>query len=133
MCDSPWKSPHHTWFVCVCVSVCVVSVQARCFSTILGKSLVSSHAPWFASSPDVCVLSYQLAESNRAEERQRRALIDKMLRVDHAGEYAAVRIYEGQLAVLKNDPSAPIIEARPAFFIRSFTYSLTHSSALYRP
>ncbi len=28
------------------------------------------------------------------------------LRVDHAGEYGATRIYAGQLAVLKNDPSA---------------------------
>jgi len=27
--------------------------------------------------------------------------IDSMIRVDHAGEYGAVRIYEGQLAVLK--------------------------------
>lgn len=27
-----------------------------------------------------------------------------MLRVDHAGEYGAVRIYDGQLAVLRNDP-----------------------------
>ena len=30
----------------------------------------------------------------------REALIERMLRVDHAGEYGARRIYEGQLAVL---------------------------------
>ncbi len=29
-----------------------------------------------------------------------------MIRVDHAGEYGAVRIYEGQLAVLKSGPAA---------------------------
>ena len=29
-----------------------------------------------------------------------RKLIDKILRVDHAGEYGAVRIYAGQMAVL---------------------------------
>jgi len=29
-----------------------------------------------------------------------------MIRVDHAGEYGAVRIYEGQLAVLKDGPAA---------------------------
>lgn len=34
------------------------------------------------------------------------ALIDRMLRVDHAGEYGARRIYEGQLAVLGRQPSA---------------------------
>src|SRR5579862_8934086 len=32
-----------------------------------------------------------------------------MIRVDHAGEYGAVRIYEGQLAVLKNRASADVI------------------------
>ncbi len=31
------------------------------------------------------------------------------LRVDHAGEYGAQRIYAGQLAVLKHDPCAPEI------------------------
>src|SRR5215469_15285005 len=34
---------------------------------------------------------------------------EAMIRVDHAGEYSAVRIYEGQLAVLKNRASADII------------------------
>jgi ubiquinone biosynthesis monooxygenase Coq7 len=32
--------------------------------------------------------------------------IDSMIRVDHAGEYGAVRIYEGQLAVLRNRKGA---------------------------
>ena len=32
-----------------------------------------------------------------------------MIRVDHAGEYGAVRIYAGQLAVLKKSPKADII------------------------
>jgi ubiquinone biosynthesis monooxygenase Coq7 len=32
-----------------------------------------------------------------------------MLRVDHAGEYGAVRIYAGQLAVLGKTASAPVI------------------------
>ena len=35
--------------------------------------------------------------------------IEAMIRVDHAGEYGAVRIYEGQLAVLKNRGSAAAI------------------------
>ncbi len=37
------------------------------------------------------------------------ALIDRILRVDHAGEYGAVRIYEGQLAVLGRSPSGEVI------------------------
>jgi len=35
--------------------------------------------------------------------------IEAMIRVDHAGEYGAVRIYEGQLAVLGNRVSAGTI------------------------
>ena len=35
--------------------------------------------------------------------------IERILRVDHAGEYGAARIYEGQLAVLGCDAVAPVI------------------------
>ena len=34
--------------------------------------------------------------------------IESMIRVDHAGEYGAVRIYEGQLAVLRRRGSASV-------------------------
>lgn len=37
-------------------------------------------------------------------------LVDKILRVDHAGEIGANRIYAGQMAVLGNTKSAPIIK-----------------------
>jgi len=37
-------------------------------------------------------------------------LIERMIRVDQAGEYGAVRIYEGQLSVLGESESAPAIE-----------------------
>jgi ubiquinone biosynthesis monooxygenase Coq7 len=37
------------------------------------------------------------------------ALLERILRVDHAGEYGAKRIYEGQLSVLKAAPSTPTI------------------------
>jgi ubiquinone biosynthesis monooxygenase Coq7 len=36
-------------------------------------------------------------------------MIDRIIRVDHAGEFGARRIYEGQLAVLKNHPDAAVI------------------------
>ena len=35
--------------------------------------------------------------------------VARMIRVDQAGEFGAVRIYEGQLAVLGRSPSAPVI------------------------
>jgi len=36
----------------------------------------------------------------------REAMIERMVRVDHAGEYGAKRIYDGQLAVLGRAPAA---------------------------
>lgn len=42
-------------------------------------------------------------------ELDREALVDRILRVDHAGEFGAQRIYEGQLAVLGRRPSAKTI------------------------
>ena len=39
----------------------------------------------------------------------REELVRRMMRVDHAGEYGAMRIYDGQLAVLKRSPVAPVI------------------------
>jgi ubiquinone biosynthesis monooxygenase Coq7 len=40
--------------------------------------------------------------------------IAAMIRVDHAGEYGAVRIYEGQLAVLRDGPAADAIRRMAA-------------------
>jgi ubiquinone biosynthesis monooxygenase Coq7 len=36
-------------------------------------------------------------------------MLARMIRVDHAGEYGAARIYEGQLAVLGRSRAAPVI------------------------
>lgn len=40
----------------------------------------------------------------------KKEMLERMIRVDHAGEYGAVRIYEGQLAVLGKAASRPEIE-----------------------
>jgi ubiquinone biosynthesis monooxygenase Coq7 len=39
----------------------------------------------------------------------REELLARMIRVDHAGEYGAVRIYEGQLAILGDTPAGPAL------------------------
>ncbi len=36
--------------------------------------------------------------------------VQQMIRVDHAGEYGAARIYEGQLAILKSGPDADAVK-----------------------
>lgn len=43
-----------------------------------------------------------------------RGLTERVLRVDHAGEYGAKRIYEGQLAVLGEGPAAEAIREMAA-------------------
>lgn len=42
-------------------------------------------------------------------DRARRADLARMIRVDHAGEYGAKRIYQGQLAVLGRGPKGDLI------------------------
>lgn len=42
--------------------------------------------------------------------KEKKRIIDKMLRVDHAGELGARQIYAGQLAILGNTPTGPIIQ-----------------------
>ena len=36
-------------------------------------------------------------------------LVDRMIRVDHAGEFGAARIYDGQLAVFEGTPNEKVI------------------------
>ena len=40
--------------------------------------------------------------------------VDAMIRVDHAGEFGAVRIYEGQLAVLPPGPARDAVQEMAA-------------------
>ncbi len=48
-------------------------------------------------------------ENSLPGDLPREALIARMIRVDQAGEYGAVRIYEGQLAVLGRTEAGPAI------------------------
>ena len=42
------------------------------------------------------------------------AAVARVLRVDHAGEYGAARIYAGQLAVLRRSDTAPVLREMQA-------------------
>jgi ubiquinone biosynthesis monooxygenase Coq7 len=42
-------------------------------------------------------------------DASRETSVARMLRVDHAGEYGAARIYAGQLAVLRRSEAAPVL------------------------
>lgn len=39
-------------------------------------------------------------------------MLERIIRVDHAGEFGAHKIYEGQLAVLGKTPIAPMLKVR---------------------
>ena len=53
-----------------------------------------------------------LSSSSRQKQKERakRAMLDRMIRVDHAGEFGADRIYAGQHAVLGNTPVGDTIQ-----------------------
>ncbi|OUR76114.1 demethoxyubiquinone hydroxylase family protein [Alphaproteobacteria bacterium 46_93_T64] len=50
----------------------------------------------------VLTSSKTTAEGRLPGDLTREQLLERIIRVDHAGEFGAVRIYEGQYAVLKN-------------------------------
>ncbi|HVM85196.1 MAG TPA: demethoxyubiquinone hydroxylase family protein [Candidatus Binatia bacterium] len=49
------------------------------------------------------------AEDRLPGDPTKAQLIDRIIRVDHAGEYGAKRIYEGQLAMLRGKPEAAVV------------------------
>ena len=64
-------------------------------------------------------------------------LLDQFVRVDQAGEYGAKRIYQGQLAILKNDECAATLshmaeqeEEHLSYFNNQIKERLTRPSAL---
>ena len=48
--------------------------------------------------------------STSLREESRRVMLDRIIRVDHAGEFAAIRIYEGQLSVLGKTAVGPLLQ-----------------------
>ncbi|KAM9372726.1 NADPH-dependent 3-demethoxyubiquinone 3-hydroxylase, mitochondrial [Phaethornis superciliosus] len=54
--------------------------------------------------------SLRLCSGRVAPEGMNRPVIDRIIRVDHAGEYGANRIYAGQMAVLGRSSVGPIIQ-----------------------
>lgn len=45
-------------------------------------------------------------------DSEEKRMLDRFLRVDHAGEYGANRIYAGQMAVLGRSRTGPLIQAQ---------------------
>ncbi|KAA0713418.1 5-demethoxyubiquinone hydroxylase, mitochondrial [Triplophysa tibetana] len=56
------------------------------------------------------VLSRRYSVLPPARDEEEKAMLDRMLRVDHAGEYGANRIYAGQMAILGRTQTGPLIQ-----------------------
>jgi ubiquinone biosynthesis monooxygenase Coq7 len=55
-------------------------------------------------------MTQKTAEYRQPGDPTAREVVERTIRVDHAGEYGAKRIYEGQLAVLGRTKYGPLIE-----------------------
>jgi ubiquinone biosynthesis monooxygenase Coq7 len=58
-----------------------------------------------------------------------RQLVERMIRVDHAGEYGAKRIYQGQLAVLGRGDKGPVLrhmQAQEQVHLDTFSELIAH-------
>ncbi|KAG7459407.1 hypothetical protein MATL_G00210310 [Megalops atlanticus] len=85
------------------VSRTLLSVWTPVFSSLAARTCSNCRAvPYGARGYSV------IPPSTSSEEK---AMLDRMLRVDHAGEYGANRIYAGQMAVLGRSQSAPLIQS----------------------
>ena len=63
----------------------------------------------FHFSASILAVPPQQSSSSIIPFRASNPIIDRMLRVNHAGELGAVVIYSGQMAVLSSHPVAPVI------------------------
>ena len=58
-------------------------------------------------------------------------LIDKIIRVDHAGEFGANQIYKGQLAVLSKTNVAPVIQVSVNFSFFNICFIVLSQNKIY--
>eukprot|EP00794_Sanderia_malayensis_P009412 gene9412-10398_t len=57
-----------------------------------------------------CLATTRSKRADKFYKERASKLVDKIIRVDHAGEFGADRIYAGQMAVLKNSSVGSIIQ-----------------------
>ncbi|XP_054991913.1 5-demethoxyubiquinone hydroxylase, mitochondrial [Sorex araneus] len=66
--------------------------------------------PWRPLSASGGTLGARARSSGMTLDSVNRATVDRIIRVDHAGEYGANRIYAGQMAVLGRSSVGPLIQ-----------------------
>merc|ERR1711971_1072207 len=78
--------------------------KARCTHILLFS------LPYNKSQTSLVTLSSSSSQHASCEDQLRRKMLEKIIRVDHAGEMGASFIYQGQMAVLKNTKSRDLIQ-----------------------
>ncbi|CAL8332495.1 unnamed protein product [Merluccius merluccius] len=82
----------------------VTSMLRQC----VRKGKLAPPVPLGLRSQPQCARGYGVLPP--ARDAEEKAMLDRMLRVDHAGEYGANRIYAGQMAVLGRTTTGPLIQ-----------------------
>ncbi|CAL8330171.1 unnamed protein product [Lota lota] len=80
-----------------------VNAGSRVFSTSMIRQCICKEV-----KQQQCARGYSVLPPPRDSEEK--AMLDRMMRVDHAGEYGANRIYAGQMAVLGRSQTGPLIQ-----------------------
>lgn len=70
------------------------------YSTLMAKRLMNTTKESSTAKRNI----------SKEQLKKRMELYDKFLRVDHAGEYGADRIYAGQMAILGRSSAGPVIQ-----------------------
>ncbi|EGG25314.1 ubiquinone biosynthesis protein [Cavenderia fasciculata] len=87
-----------------------VSTRAL-FNNVLMTTSRYNYSTESSSSPNNNNESLITSSQSKEEIKKRnREIIERIIRVDHAGEFGASRIYDGQLAVLEDTKVGPLIK-----------------------
>jgi demethoxyubiquinone hydroxylase (CLK1/Coq7/Cat5 family) len=92
--------------------------KSRISPPFCSRSIVQHHMPrgWihFRDYRTTSVLAKNESKLNPNShlfaDPYKKEVIDSMIRVDHAGEFGAQRIYEGQMAILGKTKVGPVIK-----------------------
>ncbi|XP_006006995.1 5-demethoxyubiquinone hydroxylase, mitochondrial [Latimeria chalumnae] len=88
-----------------------MALSARCIFGCQGKlSYLTGTSLTRKCNGRIGQTSYRYCSSRADPDGQNKALLDRIIRVDHAGEYGANRIYEGQMVVLGKTAVGPVIQ-----------------------
>jgi hypothetical protein len=84
-------------------SIAKVKPQVGRSGMIFSRRVSARSPAWFGrTNYRIVGISTEVAKASspiRADDQERRKIVEQTIRIDHAGEYGAVRIYEGQVGV----------------------------------